>query len=224
MRSAPLLILVAISTTAFAQTVSSSAPEIKVGDAQRDFGAGLMPPVLPAGSTAAYGFIGAQEVGGGYRFGSSGFEIEGRGRFNYLLLSFGADAIGKYRLLERDRVEVGVGLGLGLGYDTGSRYFDRRNFKALLLRLEPDLKATYRVHDTLRAFAELNAPIDLGISPTGGSHVQILAGLGAEFFLGDDLSVFGAASMGPDVMREPGGVALWQIGYSVKLGVGYRMF
>lgn len=214
-----------LGTAALAQTPSDRETPVRLADRQESFGAGIMPPVLPSGSNSAYGFVGAPEIGGGYRFGfGNNFELEGRGRFNYLLLSFGAEAVGKYRLLERDRMEVAANLGLGLGYDTGARYFDIRNFRALLLRVEPGVIGAYRVHDTLRAFALLNAPLEFSISPGGGSHIQVLAGGGVEFYLGEDLSVFGLGSIGPDVMREPIGLPLWQIGYSVKVGVGYRMF
>ncbi|MFL5319936.1 MAG: hypothetical protein ACJ790_09810 [Myxococcaceae bacterium] len=214
-----LLVVVALVAASVA-----AAEDVKLANRQESFGAGMTPPVLPSGSTAAYGFVGAQEIGGGYRYGTGGFELEGRGRFNYLLLSFGGEAIGKYQFLTRDRVEVGASLGLGLGYDSGARYFDIRNFRALLLRVEPGVVGSYRIHDTLRGFALLNAPLDFGIAPTGGYHVQILAGGGVEFYLGEDLSLFAMGSIGPDVMREPVGLALWQIGYSVKVGVGYRMF
>lgn len=212
-----------LSVSASAQTGSAEAvPEIS--DSKQTFGAVLMPPAMPAGSTAAYGFIGLQEVGGGYRQGLRLFELEARGRFNYFHLSIAVDGVLKYRLIQRERLEVAPTIAVGLGFNSGAQYIDVRNFNGLFLHLEPGVTAAYRIHDTLRGFALLNVPVDIGLAPAGGYRFMGLVGGGVEFYLGEDLSVMAMGALGPDVMRQPNGFAQFRAGYSVKLGVGYRIF
>lgn len=222
--SSVFVLALSLSVPVLAQTTESSEEVPVLSNRQESFGAVLMPPAIPAAATAAYGFIGLQEVGGGYRQGLRLFELEARARFNYFHLSLGVDGVLKYRLLQRGRLELAPTIALGVGFNSGSRYIDVRNFNGLFAHVEPGVTFAYRIHDTLRGFALLNVPVDIGLAPAGGYRFMALVGGGVEFYLGDDVSVMVLGALGPDVMRQPNGFNQLNVGYSVKLGVGYRIF
>jgi hypothetical protein len=191
---------------------------------QETFGAVIVPATLPAGSNAAYGFVGVQELGGGYRQGIGPMELEVRATLNYLKLALSADVRMKASLFKDDRFEVAPNLGIGVLYDTGSRYFDNANFEFFGLRPRAGVVATMRVTDTVVALATADVPLAFALQPGGGWHFNPLAGGGAEIYVGEDLSVLVLGQLGADTIKEPIGVPQSRLGYQLTLGLGYRLF
>ena len=214
-------LLFAIALPAAAE--QASAPDA-LADKQEHFGAVVAPAALPGGSAAAYAFVGAPELGGGYRQGFSGFELEGRASFNFFMLSAAVEAIAKLPVLHDGSFELAPQLGFGLVYDSGSRYFDVSNFQHFGLRPRAGAVATFRVADTVRAIAALDVPWDISTSPPGAYHVKALVGGGAEIYLGEDISGLLLGQIGPDIIKEPQGVPQVRLGYQLRLGVGFRLF
>lgn len=188
------------------------------------FGGAVAPAVLPPGSSSVYGFVGAQEVGGGFRQGLGGVELEVRAAFNYLLLSLGGDVVLKFPPTRVGQVDLAPYGGLGLSWDSGSRYFDRVNFSYLALRPRVGGVAVMELAETVRGLAVVDVPWSIAIRPWGGHHFSPLAGGGAEFHLGKDMSALILGMLGPDVLKEPLGVTQVRLGYQLKLALGFRLF
>jgi hypothetical protein len=199
--------------------VSSSLPNSK-----EVMGAVIAPAALPSGASAAYGFLGIQEIGAGYRQGTGGVEFEARATFNYLLLSAGAEVAAKYAAFRSDRIEVAPVLGFGLGLDTGARYFDKANFSYFALRPRIGAVSTFKVTDTLVALATIDVPWAFSVNPTGGTHTRPMAGGGVEVYLGSDMTALVLGQLGVDAIKEPLGVTQVRLGYQLMLGLGFRLF
>jgi hypothetical protein len=196
----------------------------QIADRKETFGAVVGPAALPSGASAAYGYVGAPEVGAGYRQGVGPFELEGRATFNYLLVSFGLDVLAKYTVYRSGPFEVAPNLGLGLVLDTGSEYFDRANFNYTGLRPRVGAVASYKLVETVRGIAALDIPIAFSLNPGGGVHATPLLGVGAEIYVGEDITALMMGQLGVDSIKEPLGVAQTRLGYQLKLGVGWRFF
>jgi hypothetical protein len=214
---------------AASQTPSPQAPQAATAkttlpDRLETFGGVLMPAVMPRASTSLYAWVGAPDVGGGYRQGFQGFELEARARFNYLLVSFSGEVAGRRMLHTLGRFSVAARLALGGGYNTGTFYVDRRNFLGPFIHVNPGVIAAYQLHDTLRGFALAEVPLDIGLRPAGGSRLTPLVGAGIEYYLSPEFSVMGSGEVGVDLLRAPLGAYLPTVGYSVKVGLGIRLF
>ncbi|HZI10807.1 MAG TPA: hypothetical protein VE153_10495 [Myxococcus sp.] len=86
MRSSPsplLVLALLLSTGSFAQAPDGEQRVMEGNGAslasEDRLGAVVAPVTLPDGSTSLYGFMGAPELGVGFRQGISGFELEARG-------------------------------------------------------------------------------------------------------------------------------------------------
>ncbi len=204
---------------AFAQGASLEArPET--------FGGVVAPAVLPGGAASAYGFVGAPEVGGGYRQGlrlaEQPFELEGNATLNYLLLSLRAEVVARYLVYQQGIVEVAPLLGLGVELNTGARYYDGRNFSHIGLRPKLGAVASFQVAEIVRALAVLEVPYTFAFG--GGYQFTPLAGGGAEIYLNSDLSGLVLGKLGVDIIKQPFGVPQTTLGWQLMLGVGYRLF
>lgn len=217
------LVLLAVPGRALAQE-AGALPDFGVSERETQFGGVVAPVALPSGGAAAYGYVGAPEVGGGYRQGLSGLEIEGRAAFNYLMLSLAAEGLVRIPVYREGAVAVAPTVGLGLVYDTGSRYYDRSNFQFFGVRPRVGVLATYRVAETVQAIGALDVPWSIPLGAGGGGHLTPLAGGGAEIFLGDEISALVMGQLGLDAIKEPLGVTQYRVGWQVKLGVGFRLF
>ncbi len=236
LRAAALAAVLAAPCAALAQTdaaAPSPAPAATAGatperygvaDKRETFGAVMAPAALPGGSNSAYVYVGVQHVGAGYRQGVGDFEIEGRTNLNYLLVSFGLDAILKWAAVRQNALEVAPYIGVGLVLDTGARFFDPANFSHLGLKLLAGATATYKLTDTLRGILNVELPYDLSLSPAGGNLFNPLVGAGAELYLGEDVSAMALGSIGLVTLKEPLAVTAARFGYQVRIGVGYRFF
>lgn len=208
---------------AFLAAAAASAQEV-LPDRQASFGAGLAPAAMPSGASAAYGFVGAPEVGAGYRQGIGGIELEGRASFDYLMVAFAAEGLVKYSVYQEGRAEIAPVLGVGVVSNTGAVYADPDNFGYFAIRPRAGLVSSIWVAETVRAIVQLDVPWDITLHPQYGSRVRPLLGGGAEVYLGSDLSLFGLGQVGLDAIKQPFGLTQYRLGYQVKLGLGWRLF
>jgi hypothetical protein len=191
---------------------------------RQTFGAVVAPAVLPSGTSAAYGYVGAPEVGAGYRQGFGLFELEGRAAFNYLQLTFSAEVLARYDVWHNIDFSLAPVVGVAFVADTGSQYFDKNNFSYLGIRPRLGVVWTGRISETISGLAEGDIPFALSIAPTGGSEFTPLGGGGLEIYLGEHMTAMVLGQIGVDVIKEPGGVTQTRFGYGLRLGLGYRMF
>jgi hypothetical protein len=210
-----LIFLMLASAGAAAQTPTQN---------ERPFGAFVAPAGLPSGGMAVYGFAGAPEVGAGYRQGFGGFELEARAVLDYFLLSLGGEGYLKVPLLYDPEFEVAPYLGAGLGYRTGARYVASDNYAGWDLRLRPGAIFTLRLADTVSALGELSVPTEISLHPRGYFRTTPLVGGGAEFFLGEDVFLGLVALLGPSFYRAPLGQTQVSLGFSARVGLGFRLF
>lgn len=187
------------------------------------FGA-VAPARLPAGSTSLYGFVGAPELGAGFRQGLGPVEFNAEAAINYLDLSFAAVARLRFLAVDQPRWQLAPFGGLGFAYDSGSSYFNKDNFQFTAVRLDVGAVATYPVRETLSLLATTELTWDLFTTPVKGYRAQPLVGAGAELALGGGLSAFGLAAIGIDFRKLPTEWVDTEVGYSVRIGFAYRMF
>ncbi len=189
------------------------------------FGAFSAPAVLPSGAASAYAYAGAPSVGIGYRQGLGGFlELEGRVELDYFSLSLTPQGYAKFVAFERGRLQLAPLVGVGAVLNSGATYIDEENFAYFGIRVIPGANLSYRIAEIAALVGELRVPIDWSLSPSGGNRVTPLLGGGAELFLGDDVTAGIVGQLGVDVIKEPLGVAQTRLGYSVRIGLGYRLF
>jgi hypothetical protein len=220
-RLLPLLLLLAVPALA---EEAASPPSLTLPGRLETFGGVLMPAVMPQGATSLYAFVGAPEVGTGYRQGFSSFELEARARFDYLRVAFTGEVAVRLPVYARGRFDVALRLGLGGGWSSGTEYVDPRNFRGPFVHGNPGAIAAYRLHDTLRLFAQAEVPLDIGVQPVGGYRVTPLVGGGLEYYLNEEFSVMGSGEVGVDVLRAQLGALAPRVGYSAKVGLGVRLF
>lgn len=192
-------------------------------DEPRVTGGVVAPAALPAGTNAIYGFVGAPEVGAGYRQGFGLVELDARASFNVFKVSAVAEVGVKFAVLERDRLRLAPTLSLGVEFNSGAKYFDRSNFGFVGLRPKLGLNASYAFTDTVSGIAQLEVPWAIALT-VQGFQVTPLVGAGAEFHLGGGFSLLVSAHVGLDATKEPLGVAQVRPAWAARLGVGYRMF
>jgi hypothetical protein len=203
-----------------AQEAASSVRE------ENPFGTMVAPAALPEGATALYGYVGAPEMGAGFRQGISGFEFEARAKLDYIRLA-GIFEVGARRVvLRQGPLALAPTLSLGLVLNSGTAYLDADNFRGALLRISPGLVASWQVADTVAVVGLLDVPIDLGIGPTGEHRLQALAGGGAEIYLGQGITLLTAGQIGLEQFKsfEADKDAMARVGYRVQLGIGTRLF
>jgi hypothetical protein len=189
------------------------------------FGAFSAPAVLPSGAASTYAYAGAPSVGIGYRQGLGGYlELEGRLELDYFALSLTPQGYAKLVAFEHDRLQVAPLVGIGAVLNSGTRYIDDENFTYFGIRVIPGANLSYRIAEIAALVGELRVPVDFSVAPSGGSRVTPLLGGGAEIFLGDDVTAGIVGQLGVDVIKEPLGVPQTRLGYSVRIGLGYRLF
>ncbi len=188
-----------------------------------ELGASVAPAALPPASLALYGQLGAPDVTLGYRQGFSLLEFEARGVFNYLDLSFFADAGVRVPLFRFDRWLVAPGASLGLKWNSGNRYFDRLTFSGWSLRPRATMAASYLLQDTIQLIGTIEVPLALSFDLRAYQLTPTASG-GAEFHLGSRISLSVLATIGADTLREPLGQPQTRLAWGLRLGVGYRLF
>jgi hypothetical protein len=199
------------------------AAETPFSSAARLTGGVVAPASLPAGTTALYGYVGAPEVGAGYRQGFGAVEFDARAAFNLFEVAAVVEAGVKIAALEVDRLRLAPTVSLGVKFDSGARYFDRANFAFIGLRPKVGLTASYAFTDTISGIAQLEIPWSIALT-VQGFQVTPLAGAGAEFHLGGPLSLLLSAHVGFDATKEPLGVVQYRVAWAGRLGLGWRLF
>lgn len=189
---------------------------------QRTTGGVFAPASLPAGTNAVYGFLGAPDVGAGYRQGFGFTEVEARASFNVFKASAVAEVGLKLAAYESGRLKVAPGLALGLEFNSGTRYMVASNFAYVGLRPRASVTGSYALSDTISALAVLDVPVSISFSQ--GFQTTPMLGAGAEFHLGGGISLMLSGHGGFDVSREPLGMPITQGAWAARLGVGYRLF
>lgn len=187
-------------------------------------GAVLVPVTLPDGTTALYGYAGAPEIGVGFRQGISGFELEARARLNWFQLSTALELAARFKVLERGALTLAPTLALGVVLNSGATYMDDDNFSGVLLRLSPGLIAGLRLAETVSLVGLVDLPLDIGLTKSDSRRFQALGGGGVEVYLGNDVSVLLAGQLGVETFRERAGFSDTRLGWSLKAGLGARLF
>lgn len=188
------------------------------------FGAVVAPATLPDGATALYGYMGAPEIGAGFRQGILGFELEARARFNWFQVAGVLEAVGRRQVWTRGALTLAPSLGLGLVLNAGATGLDEDNFSGVLLRLSPGAVASYQLTETVAAVGLLDLPFDIGLSPSGARRFQALAGGGAEVYVGSQLSLSAVGQLGVETFKDAEGPAHTRLGWGLRVGLGVRLF
>ncbi|PZR16013.1 MAG: hypothetical protein DI536_06855 [Archangium gephyra] len=183
----------------------------------------VAPASLPAGTNAIYGFVGAPELGAGYRQGFGAIELDARASFNLFKVSALIEGGVKFAALEADRFRLAPLLMLGLEFNTGATYFDRHNFAFIGLRPKLGANASYAFTETIHGVAQLEVPLSIALT-VPGFQLTPLVGAGGEFHLGGGFSIAVTAHIGMDATKEPLGVTQVRPAWAARLGVGYRLF
>jgi hypothetical protein len=189
------------------------------------FGGFIAPAVLPGGSASFFGYAGAPSVGFGYRQGIAGvLEFDGLIDLDYFTLSLDPTATMRFLVWHSETVQVAPTLGAGFVFDTGAKYIDDRNFSNVSVRIIPGGTMSYRFTEIAALVADVRVPLDFSLTPEGGRRYQPLAGGGAELYLGEDITAGVMGELGVDVFHQPNGDTLTRLGWSVRIGIGYRLF
>ncbi|QDE98795.1 hypothetical protein [Myxococcus xanthus] len=204
--------------------VTTSDTALLRGTSEDPLGAVLAPVTLPDGATALYGFVGAPEIGVGFRQGISGFELEARARLQWFQLSASLELAVRRKVLEQGILSLAPTLGLGVVLNSGATYMDDRNYSGVLFRVSPGLVAGWRIADTVSVLGLLDVPVDIGLSNGQSRRIQALGGGGVEVYLGSNLSALAAGQLGVESFQERSGESHTRLGYSVRLGLGARLF
>jgi hypothetical protein len=189
----------------------------------RLMGGVVAPAALPSGTNALYGFVGAPELGIGYRQGFGTVELEARALFNLFHVSAVAEVGARFAVYEHDKLRLAPTASLGLEFNSGTKYFDTANFGFVGLRPRLGLNASYAFTDTVSGIAQFEVPWSIALT-VQGFEVAPLLGAGAEFHLGGGFSLLVSAHIGVDAMKEPLGVTQVRPAWAGRLGVGYRIF
>ena len=78
--------------------------------------------------------------------------------------------------------------------------------------------------DTLRLLGTFDIPFDLPVTGMGGARATPVAGGGVELYLGNDITASVIGELGVELIKPPGSDMFSRLGYSLKLGLGYRIF
>jgi hypothetical protein len=202
---------------------ATKGPEAATDREEENFGAVQAPAVLPAAAMATYFYLGLSELGAGYRYGLGLLEIEARVRGDWRFLSLGAEGLLKISALEQNGWELAPYLGVGLAGDAGATYLSPANFSYFAIRVLGGMNTTYRVADTVYLLLDLEMTLDLSVSPANAARFTALAGVGAEFYLNPQISVSVLGLVGPDVFHPRPGETSTQVGYGIRLGMGFRL-
>ncbi|QSQ14403.1 hypothetical protein [Myxococcus landrumensis] len=222
-----------LASTSAAQQAAPAPPEEGVeeirfaprsSDDEDRLGAVIAPATLPGRTTALYGYAGAPELGVGFRQGLSQVELEARARFNWFQISAALELVGRLKVYEEGCVSMAPSLGLGVVFNSGSTYMDDQNFSGVLLRMSPGFVVDWRVAETVSILGLVDVPVDIGLSKSESRRVQALGGGGVEVYLGNGMSVLLAGQLGLEAFREREGLSDTRLGWSLKAGLGARLF
>jgi hypothetical protein len=186
-------------------------------------GAAAAPAALPPASNAWNLWLGAPEISLGYRQGFSLFELEARATFDYFQAAGAAEGAARLRLFEKENFLLAPFVGLGLAASSGATYLDEHNHRHFSFQPRFGLWATYAFTPHFSGIALFDFPIrvsflgnSFGLKPTTGA--------GAEFSLGNQLSVLLMAGLGPEWIKQPSSSSVsCRLAWYVRFGIGFRI-
>jgi hypothetical protein len=211
-----------IALAAATGAAQSSSPAVEAREGQRSFGSVFAPAALPAGSTAAYAFAGAPEIGAGFRQGLGAVELDVRALFDYFAVAGALELSGQIPLAAAAPYQVAPSLGVGMVFNSGATWLDRYNFAYNGVRVAPGLRISRQLAETASVLGEMTLPVDLPVSREGGYRFRPLVGGGGEVYIGQDISAGLLAQVGADVLKGPS--LQTRFAFAVRLGIGYRFF
>jgi hypothetical protein len=189
-----------------------------------EFGGVMAPVVLPATAMSTYVYAGFSELGAGYRYGLGLVELEARVKADYRLVSLAAEGVVKVSVLQRDGFQLAPYLGIGFVGDAGAEYITAANFAYAAVRVLGGANVSYRLTDTVYLLGALEMTLDLAVSTNNAYRFAPLLGPGAEFYLTRALSISVMGLLGPDVFQPHLVHPTVELGYGVRVGVGFRIF
>jgi hypothetical protein len=213
-----------IALAAATGAAQSSSPAVEAREGQRSFGSVFAPAALQGGSTAAYAFAGAPEIGAGFRQGLGAVELDVRALFDYFAVAGALELSGRIPLAAAAPYQVAPSLGVGMVFNSGATWLDRDNFAYNGVRVAPALRISRQLAETASVLGEMTLAVDLPVSREGGYRFRPLVGGGAELYIGQDISAGVLAQVGADVLKAPVAPLQTRFAFAVRLGIGYRFF
>jgi hypothetical protein len=189
----------------------------------RAFGA-VAPAVIPAGSTAIWGFTGVPDIGVGFRQGIGPVEVDADASLDYFDLTFCGEVRARIAAIDRNGLSIAPFVGMGIVWDSGSTYEDANNFRYTAVRVHAGGLGSRQLSETVALLGIAELRWDLFTSPSGGHRIEPLFGGGAEFGLAENVSLFALGELGPDIRALPSGASDTELGYTLRFGVGFRLF
>lgn len=187
-------------------------------------GAVVSPAVLPGGGSSTWVSVGAPELAVGFRQGFGLLELGATARADYLRLGFTGEINARLLAFEERWLKLVPNLGVGLTGDTGATYYDEDNVSAFSLRVHPGLLATATIVELFDLLFAFDVPMDFGFR---GDHqrYKLLAGVGGELYVGNDISLMLMVQGGAEGFRGRGtGELAWRPTLVARLGIGFRLF
>ncbi|MBU8897569.1 hypothetical protein DRW03_23120 [Corallococcus sp. H22C18031201] len=205
-------------------TVSAAEGAEPSRTADDPLGSVVGPATLPAGATALYGYMGAPEVGAGFRQGIGGLEMEARARFDWFKVAATLELAARKEVLERGALRLAPVLGVGVVLNSGATYLDSDNFSGVLMRVSPGMVASWRMGETAALLGLVDLPFDFGLGHEAKRRFQALGGGGVELYLGDNLSLLAAGQLGVETFQARSGLGHTRLGFNARVGLGTRLF
>ena len=186
---------------------------------------GEAPAMLPAQSTAVYGYFGVPELGIGFRQGLGPVEIDSTASLDYFDLTLAGEVRARFLAIgDRALLQVAPFLGLGIAWDSGTTYSDKRNFGYTAVRVHGGAIGSRAIADTVSLIGLAELRWDLFTSPSGGHRIEPLFGGGVEVMLGEGVSALAVGELGVDARALPDGTSNTSLGYGLRFGFGFRLF
>ncbi|WP_232293595.1 hypothetical protein [Stigmatella aurantiaca] len=213
-----IVLILALSAPVLAQERTSPRRE------KWSFGSVIAPVTMPEDVTSLYGYVGVPEMGAGFRQGLSGLELEAKAKLDYFRLAGIFEVGARREVLTRETAALAPTLSLGLVLNSGTSYLDEENFGGVLLRVSPGLVSGWRAGETVVLVGLVDAPVDIGVGPTGAWRIQTLVGGGPEIYLGQGVTLLVSGQIGLEHFKEERQDWNTRLGYQIKLGIGSRLF
>jgi len=191
---------------------------------REQIGAVVSPAVLPGGGSAMWVSVGAPELAVGFRQGFGLLELGATARADYLRVGLTAEINARLLALEERWLKLVPNVAVGVTGDTGATYYDADNVSAFSLRVHPGLLATASVFDLFDLLFAFDVPMDFGFR---GDHqrYKLLAGVGGELYVGNDISLMLMVQGGAEGYRHPVTEQLaWRPTIHARFGIGFRLF
>ena len=187
------------------------------------FGAVTAAP-LPAGSLAVYATGGYPEFRGGFRQGLGTFEVAAEAGFNYMLMKVDAEGVARTPLFDRGALKLSLDAFLGGFANGGAQFEDMKNTKGAGVRFGAASTLTLRTSWPVSFYASAKLPVEIPLTNTGLTRLQVLFGGGAEVAIYPDYFLVFGTAFGPEYRRPSASAGYARLAVELMVGVGYRLF